>query len=69
MRKVTLANVGQSTKIWLAAADLEHNVKAKKHVLRKGITNISMILFSINIFQPLNIFRKLCTLYVFGRKW
>ena len=38
--KVILANavqhVGQSVKIWLAAADLEHDVKAKKRVLRKG---------------------------------
>lgn len=38
--KVILANavqhVGQSVKIWLAAADLEHGVKEKKRVLRKG---------------------------------
>jgi len=38
--KVILANavqhVGQSVKIWMAAADLEHDVKAKKRVLRKG---------------------------------
>ncbi|KIY47069.1 hypothetical protein FISHEDRAFT_46114 [Fistulina hepatica ATCC 64428] len=38
--KVILANavqhVGQSVKIWLAAADLEHDMKAKKRVLRKG---------------------------------
>ena len=37
--KVILANavqhVGQSVKIWLAAADLEHDIKAKKRVLRK----------------------------------
>lgn len=30
-------HVGQSVKIWLAAADLEADVKAKKRVLRKGI--------------------------------
>jgi pre-mRNA-processing factor 6 len=39
--KVILANavqhVGQSVKIWMAAADLEHDVKAKKRVLRKGM--------------------------------
>ncbi len=39
--KVILASavqhVGQSVKIWMAAADLEHDVKAKKRVLRKGI--------------------------------
>lgn len=38
--KVILANavqhLGQSVKIWLAAADLEYDVKAKKRVLRKG---------------------------------
>lgn len=38
--KVILASavqhVGQSVKIWMAAADLEHDVKAKKRVLRKG---------------------------------
>lgn len=38
--KVILANavqhVGQSVKIWMGAADLEHDVKAKKRVLRKG---------------------------------
>lgn len=37
--KVILANavqhVGQSVKVWLAAADLEHDIKAKKRVLRK----------------------------------
>ncbi|KAN0112057.1 PRP1 splicing factor, N-terminal domain containing protein [Russula decolorans] len=37
--KIILANaaqhVGQSVKIWLAAADLEHDVKAKKCVLRR----------------------------------
>jgi pre-mRNA-processing factor 6 len=39
--KVILANavqhVGQSVKVWLAAADLEHDAKAKKRVLRKGM--------------------------------
>jgi pre-mRNA-processing factor 6 len=39
--KVILANavqhVGQSVKIWMGAADLEHDVKAKKRVLRKGM--------------------------------
>ena len=38
--KVLLANavrhVGTSVKVWLAAADLEGDVKAKKRVLRKG---------------------------------
>ena len=29
-------HAGQSVKIWLAAADLEHDPKAKKRVLRKG---------------------------------
>ncbi|KAG2028828.1 PRP1 splicing factor, N-terminal-domain-containing protein, partial [Suillus americanus] len=39
--KVILANavqlVGQSVKIWLAAADLEQDVKSKKRVLRKAL--------------------------------
>lgn len=38
--KVILANavqhVPQSVKIWLTAAELEHELKAKKRVLRKG---------------------------------
>jgi len=38
--KVILANaaqhLGQSVKVSLAAADLEHNIKAKKRVLRKS---------------------------------
>ncbi|THG98949.1 hypothetical protein EW026_g3320 [Hermanssonia centrifuga] len=42
--KVILANavqhVGQSVKIWLAAADLEHDIKAKKRVLRKSLEHI-----------------------------
>ncbi|GBE84832.1 Pre-mRNA-splicing factor prp1 [Sparassis crispa] len=42
--KVILANavqhVGQSVKIWLAAADLEHDLKAKKRVLRKALEHI-----------------------------
>ncbi|CCM03564.1 uncharacterized protein FIBRA_05700 [Fibroporia radiculosa] len=42
--KVILANavqhVGQSVKIWLAAADLEHDNKAKKRVLRKSLEHI-----------------------------
>ncbi|KAL1708674.1 PRP1 splicing factor, N-terminal-domain-containing protein [Schizophyllum commune] len=42
--KVVLANavqhVGQSVKIWLAAADLEHDMKAKKRVLRKALEHI-----------------------------
>ncbi|KAK0462204.1 PRP1 splicing factor, N-terminal-domain-containing protein [Armillaria novae-zelandiae] len=42
--KVILANavqhVGQSVKIWLAAADLEGDVKAKKRVLRKALEHI-----------------------------
>lgn len=41
--KVILASavqhVGQSVKIWMAASDLEHDVKAKKRVLRKGTEN------------------------------
>ncbi|KAL6303914.1 PRP1 splicing factor, N-terminal-domain-containing protein [Sparassis latifolia] len=42
--KVILANavqhVGQSVRIWLAAADLEHDLKAKKRVLRKALEHI-----------------------------
>ncbi|GJE91643.1 pre-mRNA-splicing factor prp1 [Phanerochaete sordida] len=42
--KVVLASavqhVGQSVKIWLAAADLEHDIKAKKRVLRKALEHI-----------------------------
>ncbi|EGN93902.1 hypothetical protein SERLA73DRAFT_97278 [Serpula lacrymans var. lacrymans S7.3] len=42
--KVILANavqhVGQSVKIWLAAADLEQDVKSKKRVLRKALEHI-----------------------------
>ncbi|KAI0038793.1 hypothetical protein FA95DRAFT_1684509 [Auriscalpium vulgare] len=42
--KVILANavqhVGQSVKIWLAASDLEQDVKAKKRVLRKALEHI-----------------------------
>ncbi|KAL0574605.1 U4/U6 x U5 tri-snRNP complex subunit Prp1 [Marasmius crinis-equi] len=42
--KVILANavqhVGQSVKVWIAAADLEHDVKAKKRVLRKALEHI-----------------------------
>ncbi|KAI0260679.1 PRP1 splicing factor, N-terminal-domain-containing protein [Gloeopeniophorella convolvens] len=42
--KVILANavqhVGQSVKVWLAAADLEHDVKAKKRVLRRALEHI-----------------------------
>ncbi|TFK53830.1 hypothetical protein OE88DRAFT_1625782 [Heliocybe sulcata] len=42
--KVILANavqhVGQSVKIWLAAADLEHDIKSKKRVLRKALEHI-----------------------------
>ncbi|KAF7313596.1 TPR-REGION domain-containing protein [Mycena chlorophos] len=42
--KVILANavqhVPQSVKIWLAAADLEHEVNAKKRVLRKALEHI-----------------------------
>ena len=38
--KIILANaiqhVGQSVRIWLAASDLERDVKAKKRVLRRG---------------------------------
>ncbi|KAJ7321229.1 hypothetical protein DFH08DRAFT_818598 [Mycena albidolilacea] len=35
-----LHHVGQSVKIWMAAADLEHNMKAKKRVLRKAHEHI-----------------------------
>ena len=39
--KVILASavqhVAQSVKVWMAASDLEHDVKAKKRVLRKGM--------------------------------
>ena len=39
--KIILANAvqhaGQSVKIWLAAADLEQDMKSKKRVLRKGV--------------------------------
>ncbi|KAK7061468.1 PRP1 splicing factor, N-terminal-domain-containing protein [Favolaschia claudopus] len=42
--KVILANavqhVGQSVKIWMAAADLEQDVSAKKRVLRKALEHI-----------------------------
>ncbi|KAI0723579.1 hypothetical protein C8Q76DRAFT_723324, partial [Earliella scabrosa] len=42
--KVILANavqhVGQSVKIWMASADLEHDIKAKKRVLRKALEHI-----------------------------
>ncbi|KAF9005928.1 PRP1 splicing factor, N-terminal-domain-containing protein [Cyathus striatus] len=42
--KVILANavqhVGQSVKVWLAAADLEHDAKSKKRVLRKALEHI-----------------------------
>ncbi|KZP07498.1 hypothetical protein FIBSPDRAFT_875426 [Athelia psychrophila] len=42
--KVILANavqhIGQSVKIWMAASDLEHDVKAKKRVLRKALEHI-----------------------------
>ena len=45
--KMRLANavqhVGQSVKIWLAAADLEHDPKTKKRVLRKGKALINQI--------------------------
>jgi pre-mRNA-processing factor 6 len=48
--KVILANavqhVGQSVKVWLAAADLEGDIKAKKRVLRKGVSNPSTMLFA-----------------------
>lgn len=33
---IAVQHVGQSVKIWLAAADPEHDVKAKKRVLKKG---------------------------------
>ncbi|KAE9398559.1 hypothetical protein BT96DRAFT_957550 [Gymnopus androsaceus JB14] len=42
--KVIFANavqhVGQSVKIWLAAADLEHDSKSKRRVLRKALEHI-----------------------------
>ena len=37
-------HVGQSVKIWLAAADLEHDASAKKRVLRKGIKKKKFLL-------------------------
>lgn len=44
--KIILANavqhVGQSVKIWLAAAELEHDVKSKKRVLRKGLVSLCL---------------------------
>jgi pre-mRNA-processing factor 6 len=33
-------HLGQSVKVWLAAADLEHDVKAKKRVSRRGTTSL-----------------------------
>jgi hypothetical protein len=36
-------HAGQSVKIWPAAADLEHDPKAKKRVLRKGKALINQI--------------------------
>ena len=74
--KVVLANavqhVGQSVRIWLAAADLESDPKAKKRVLCKGkgfqFTDFRISIHSFSI-QLLNIFpsrfdygRKLSTL-------
>ncbi|KAG8932561.1 hypothetical protein FRC02_000939 [Tulasnella sp. 418] len=53
--KVILANavqhVSQSVKIWLTAADLEHELKAKKRVLRKALEHIpnSVILWKKTI--------------------
>ena len=42
--KVILANavqhVGQSVKVWLAAADLESDAKSRKRVLRRGTTSL-----------------------------
>ncbi|KZP17063.1 hypothetical protein FIBSPDRAFT_894478 [Athelia psychrophila] len=42
--KVILANavrnVGQNDYIWMAVPDLEHGIKAKKHVLRKALEHI-----------------------------
>ncbi|KAJ8094354.1 U4/U6 x U5 tri-snRNP complex subunit Prp1 [Marasmius tenuissimus] len=42
--KIILANavqhVGQSVKVWIAAADLEHDAKAKRRVLRKALEHI-----------------------------
>ena len=46
-------HVGQSVKIWLAAADLEHDPKAKKRVLRKGKAfNRTSLRISTHSFHP-----------------
>ena len=41
-----IQHVGQSVKIWMAAADLEVDVKAKKRVLRKGNAYLCASIFS-----------------------
>lgn len=45
-------HVGQSVKIWLAAADLEHDASAKKRVLRKGNTFYWIYEYQLNLFYP-----------------
>ena len=35
-------SVDKSVKIWLAAAELEHELKAKKRVLRKGASSLAV---------------------------
>ena len=42
-------HVGQSVKVWLAAADLEHDIKAKKRVLRKCELAIAHYTFALLI--------------------
>ena len=43
----TAQHVGQSVKIWLAAANLEHDVKAKQWILRKGTLVFALIKSSL----------------------
>jgi len=46
-----------SVKIWITAANLEHETKMKKRVLRKGAALHAIIcLLFIKILQPWNIF-------------
>ena len=60
-------HVGQSVKIWLAAADLEHDASAKKRVLRKGIKIIEIYEYQLIFFsiQLSNIFP---TQFDYGRR-
>ena len=59
-------HVGQSVKIWLAAADLENDASAKKRVLRKGIKNFEIFEYQLSFFIQLsNIFP---TQFDYGRR-